>query len=121
MRALLLLASLATLAQCAPQSLVIPSTSSWEQPQMREKRQATQATQATQDTQISSFHVTSTVQLRYARTVVESKVVNPASEAQMADFAMTIPDSAFIRNFSMEIGGEEHVARVEEKEKAEAE
>ena len=112
MRALLL-ASLASVALCAPQSLVIPSMSSWAQPQGRSRRQATG------QPKVTSFHVTSTVQLRYARTMVESKVVNPDSEAQMATFDMTIPDSAFIRNFSMEVGGEEFVARVEEKEKAE--
>ena len=112
MRALLL-ASLASVAQCAPQSLVIPSMSSWAQPEGRSRRQATK------EPQITSFHVTSTIQLRYARTMVESKLVNPDNEAQMATFNMTIPDSAFIRNFSMEVGGEQFMARVEEKEKAE--
>ena len=43
----------------------------------------------------------------------------PPREAQLADFTKNIPDPAFITYFFMEIGGEGHVARVEEKEKVE--
>jgi hypothetical protein len=70
-------------------------------------------------TEVTRFHVTSRLQLRYARTVVESTIMNPDPVAQLAEFAMTIPDSAFVSNFSMTVGGSEFVARVEEKEKAE--
>merc|ERR1719225_1334192 len=65
------------------------------------------------------FHITSEVQFRYAKTVVESAVRNPDTVAQLASFVVVIPDSAFISAFSMEIGGEEYKARVEEKEEAE--
>merc|ERR1719510_2169852 len=58
-------------------------------------------------------------QFRYARTVVESTVSNPDAVAQVGSFALVIPDSAFISAFSMEMGGEEYEARVEEKEEAE--
>merc|ERR1712020_375419 len=49
----------------------------------------------------------------------ESTVSNPDAVAQVASFALVIPDSAFISAFSMEIGGEKYEARVEEKEEAE--
>merc|ERR1712020_276643 len=48
----------------------------------------------------------------------ESTVSNPDAVAQVASFALVIPDSAFISAFSMEIEGEEYKARVEEKEEA---
>ena len=104
-----LLLSTASLVSSAPQSLVVstPSSSS-----------TTGIGVATEDLKISSFHVVSMIQLRYSRTVVESRVTNPDPAAQMAEFAVIIPDSAFISNFSMEVGGEEFVARLEEKEKA---
>merc|ERR1711863_231246 len=50
---------------------------------------------------------------------VESTVSNPDAVAQVASFALVIPDSAFISAFSMEIDGEKYEARVEEKEEAE--
>ena len=45
---------------------------------------------------------------------------NPAPSTQQAAFHLTIPDNAFISNFSLEVGGVEHVARVEERARAEA-
>merc|ERR1719445_2165017 len=78
-----------------------------------EKRVATEALETIK------FHITSEVQFRYAKTVVESAVRNPDTVAQLANFVVVIPDSAFISAFSMEIAGEEYKARVEEKEEAE--
>jgi len=66
-----------------------------------------------------SFHVTSKVQFRYARTVVESQMSNRDPVAQTADFTVIIPETAFVSGFSMEINGSVYEARVEEKEKAE--
>merc|ERR1719346_602624 len=74
---------------------------------------------ATEPVETTKFHIKSEVQFRYARTVVESSVSNPDTVAQLASFALVIPDSAFISAFSMEIEGEEYKARVEEKEEAE--
>ncbi len=68
---------------------------------------------------ISRFSVRSDVQFRYARTRVESYVKNPASLAQAVTFSLVIPDRAFVSNFSMLVDGEEFVAEVKEKEKAE--
>merc|ERR1712147_540255 len=74
---------------------------------------------ATKALETIKFHITSEVQFRYAKTVVESSVRNPDTVAQLASFVVVIPDSAFISAFSMEIEGEEYKARVEEKEEAE--
>merc|ERR1712045_467677 len=74
---------------------------------------------ATEPLETTKFHIKSEVQFRYARTVVESTVSNPDAVAQVASFALVIPDSAFISAFSMEIDGEKYEARAEEKEEAE--
>merc|ERR1712088_1135603 len=147
----LLLLSMATLASCAPQSLVVTTTSlpcnSDEEgcievntiPASSSKSTATVTIEstttptittpstttttekqvATEPLETTKFHIKSEVQFRYARTVVESTVSNPDAVAQVASFALVIPDSAFISAFSMEIGGEKYEARVEEKEEAE--
>merc|ERR1711936_1059488 len=152
----LLLLSMATLASCAPQSLVVTTTSlpcnsdeegcievntipassskstskvtieSTPTPTITTPSTTTTSTTATTEKQVATeplettkFHIKSEVQFRYARTVVESTVSNPDAVAQVASFALVIPDSAFISAFSMEIDGEKYEARVEEKEEAE--
>merc|ERR1711881_374389 len=90
-----------------------PSTTTTSTTTTTEKQVATEPLETTK------FHIKSEVQFRYARTVVESTVSNPDAVAQVASFALVIPDSAFISAFSMEIGGEKYEARVEEKEEAE--
>merc|ERR1711863_11766 len=152
----LLLLSMATLASCAPQSLVVTTTSlpcnsdeegcievntipassskstatvtieSTTTPTITTPSTTTTSTTTTTEKQVATellettkFHIKSEVQFRYARTVVESTVSNPDAVAQVASFALVIPDSAFISAFSMEIGGEKYEARVEEKEEAE--
>merc|ERR1712012_491544 len=74
---------------------------------------------ATDALETIKFHITSEVQFRYAKTIVESVVRNPDTVAQLASFVVVLPDSAFISAFSMVIDGEEYKARVEEKEEAE--
>merc|ERR1712012_1499811 len=74
---------------------------------------------ATEALETIKFHITSEVQFRYAKTVVESVVQNPDTIAQLASFVVVLPDSAFISAICMEIAGEEYKARVEEKEEAE--
>lgn len=122
----ILLASCPRLSPCLPQGLVVAPTSTalptiagTPPPLPTQPTLSILPTLPTQPPVISRFHVTSRIQLRYARTVVDSLVTNPDPVAQQADFAMVIPDSAFISNFSMEVGGKEFVARVEEKEAAE--
>merc|ERR1719220_1148576 len=133
-----------TLASCMPQSLVVTTTSPQcnnDDKECIEKTtippSSTQSTTVTTSTTTTSttttteklvatealetikFHITSEVQFRYAKTVAESVVRNPDTVAQLANFFVVIPDSAFISAFSMEIDGEEYKARVEEKEEAE--
>ncbi len=67
---------------------------------------------------ISQFLVRSDVQFRYARTLLQSYVKNPASVAQKVTFSLVMPDKAFVSNFSMLIGEQEFVAEVKEKEEA---
>merc|ERR1712209_77499 len=64
---------------------------------------------ATEALETIKFYITSEVQFRYAKTLVESVVRNPDTVAQLANFVVVIPvpDSAFISAFSMEIEGEE--------------
>merc|ERR1719411_2051533 len=127
----LVLLSMVTLASCAPQSLVVTTTTiSTTSTPTTTTTTATTTTQsptsttteklvATEPLETTEFHIKSEIQFRYARTVVESTVTNPDTVAQLASFALVIPDSAFISAFSMEIEGEEYKARVEEKEEAE--
>merc|ERR1712110_1111597 len=143
----LVLLSMVTLASCAPQSLVVTTTS----PQCNSDEEGcievnasstispisttttttttstttlsttttTEKLVATEPLETTKFHIKSEFQFRYARTVVESTVSNPDAVAQVGSFALVIPDSAFISAFSMEIDGEEFKARVEGKEEAE--
>merc|ERR1711971_456250 len=128
-----MLLSMVTLASCAPQSLVVTTTtisttststptttttSTTTTPQSPTST-TTEKLMATEPLEMTKFHIKSEIQFRYARTVVESTVTNPDTVAQLASFALVIPDSAFISTFSMEIEGEEYKARVEEKEEAE--
>merc|ERR1719411_2541521 len=127
----LVLLSMVTLASCAPQSLVVTTTTiSTTSTPTTTTTTATTTTQsptsttteklvATEPLETTEFHIKSEIQFRYARTVVESSVSNPDTVAQLASFTLVIPDSAFISAFSMEIEGEEYKARVEEKEEAE--
>merc|ERR1712088_1157067 len=122
-----------TLASCAPQSLVVttttisttatstPTTTTTTTTTTTQSPTSTTTEKlvATEPLETTKFHIKSEIQFRYARTVVESTVTNPDTVAQLASFALVIPDSAFISAFSMEIKGEEYNARVEEKEEAE--
>merc|ERR1719320_2315849 len=99
-------------AQSSTTSTTTTSTTTTSTTTTTEKLVATEALETIK------FHITSEVQFRYAKTVVESAVRNPDTVAQLANFVVVIPDSAFISAFSMEIAGEEYKARVEEKEEA---
>merc|ERR1712018_1081704 len=116
----LVLLSMVTLSSCAPQSLVVTTTTiSTTSTPTTTTTTTTEKLVATEPLETTKFHIKSEIQFRYARTVVESAVTNPDTVAQLASFALVIPDSAFISTFSMEIEGEEYKARVEEKEEAE--
>merc|ERR1719288_225792 len=115
-----------TLASCAPQSVVVTTTTISTTATSTPTTTTTTTTTTTQSpTSTTTEKLVATeplettkfqIKFRYARTVVESTVTNPDTVAQLASFALVIPDSAFISAFSMEIEGEEYKARVEEKE-----
>nr|XP_026244420.1 inter-alpha-trypsin inhibitor heavy chain H4 isoform X5 [Urocitellus parryii] len=65
--------------------------------------------------QIYSLTVDSKVSSRFAHTVVTSRVVNKAEEAQEAIFEMELPKKAFITNFSMIIDGVTYPGNIKEK------
>uniref|UniRef100_A0A8C8W778 Inter alpha-trypsin inhibitor, heavy chain 4 n=1 Tax=Peromyscus maniculatus bairdii TaxID=230844 RepID=A0A8C8W778_PERMB len=64
---------------------------------------------------IYSLTVDSRVSSRFAHTVVTSRVVNRASDAQEATFQIELPRKAFITNFSMVIDGETYPGIVQDK------
>ncbi|XP_071156746.1 inter-alpha-trypsin inhibitor heavy chain H3-like isoform X1 [Mytilus edulis] len=68
--------------------------------------------------EIKSMHISSDIYFRFATTVVETKILNVNQEASEVMFDMTLPDSAFITGFTMEIGGKRYAGNVKEKEKA---
>nr|XP_040145643.1 inter-alpha-trypsin inhibitor heavy chain H4 isoform X2 [Ictidomys tridecemlineatus] len=65
--------------------------------------------------QIYSLTVDSKVSSRFAHTVITSRVVNKAEEAQEAIFEMELPKKAFITNFSMIIDGVTYPGNIKEK------
>ncbi|XP_063240182.1 uncharacterized protein LOC134540990 isoform X2 [Bacillus rossius redtenbacheri] len=67
---------------------------------------------------VLKFHVESRIRHRYGRTVVTSVVANNADKAQEVSFRITLPETAFISAFQMEIDGKEYKAHVKEKEEA---
>jgi len=103
-----------------PLGLVIPPTTTTSLPPPTTKLTKTGARDPNeiQAPEMTRFHVDSRIQFRYARIVMEAHIKNPDIAPQLATFAVVIPESAFISNFSMVLDGREFVARVEEKEKA---
>ncbi|KAJ9598936.1 hypothetical protein L9F63_010530, partial [Diploptera punctata] len=65
-----------------------------------------------------SLKVESRIRSRYARTVVSSRLANPANSSQEVFFSMVLPDTAFISGFLMEVDGKVYEAYVREKEEA---
>ncbi|XP_052059424.1 inter-alpha-trypsin inhibitor heavy chain H3-like [Mytilus californianus] len=68
--------------------------------------------------EIKSMHISSDIYFRFATTVVETKILNVNQEASEIMFDMTLPDSAFITGFTMEMAGKRYAGNVKEKEKA---
>uniref|UniRef100_A0A8D2DEN7 Inter-alpha-trypsin inhibitor heavy chain 4 n=1 Tax=Sciurus vulgaris TaxID=55149 RepID=A0A8D2DEN7_SCIVU len=64
---------------------------------------------------VYSLTVDSRVSSRFAHTVITSRVVNRADEAQEAIFDMELPKKAFITNFSMIIDGVTYPGNIKEK------
>lgn len=68
-----------------------------------------------------SLRVESQIKSRYARTVVSSRLANPANKSQEVFFSVILPETAFISGFLMEVDGKVYEAYVREKEEAKQE
>lgn len=51
--------------------------------------------------EVYSFRVESHIQYRYAKTVISSRLANPAKKAQEVVFSAVLPETAFISGFNM--------------------
>jgi hypothetical protein len=56
---------------------------------------------ARQNPEVYSLHIQSDITFRYATTHVISRLANHANQAKEADFHVTLPEEAFISNFTM--------------------
>ncbi|XP_069689610.1 inter-alpha-trypsin inhibitor heavy chain H4-like [Periplaneta americana] len=64
------------------------------------------------------LRINSDIQFRYARTVVTSRISNPANASQEVSFSAVLPDSAFISGFHLLVDNVVYNAFVREKEEA---
>ncbi|CAG0912490.1 unnamed protein product [Notodromas monacha] len=91
-----------------------PEQSSGEQLAENETKQSSKSTRPT----VLYLKTRSSIKYRYAVTETVSKVLNPDSKSNEIVFSLTLPESAFISKFSMEIDHVVYEASVEKKEKA---
>ncbi|CAG0886870.1 unnamed protein product [Cyprideis torosa] len=87
----------------------------------RPQRLANDGGNSLEEPEIRMLHVDTDIQHRYAVSKVTSQVANPARSPQEVSFTLTIPETAFISNFSMVVGGKEYVGYVKKKEEAKEE
>ncbi|OWF44880.1 inter-alpha-trypsin inhibitor heavy chain H4-like [Mizuhopecten yessoensis] len=64
------------------------------------------------------LHIKSDIRYRFATTVVTSKVVNPDLKSHESTFDVTLPNEAFIINFTLTVGTKTYVGNVTTKETA---
>ncbi|XP_050533848.1 inter-alpha-trypsin inhibitor heavy chain H3-like [Daktulosphaira vitifoliae] len=67
---------------------------------------------------IYSFIVHSKIRHRYAQTTISSRVANKGNTSQEVQFFVTLPESAFISKFLMEVNEKVYEAYVKEKKEA---
>ena len=67
---------------------------------------------------ITKLHIRSDITLRYAHTMVSTRMRNPSVSPQEMTYSINLPENAFICNFSMIVNGELHLADVMEIEDA---
>ncbi|XP_060080550.1 inter-alpha-trypsin inhibitor heavy chain H3-like [Ylistrum balloti] len=72
----------------------------------------------TKKPRIFYLHVKSDIKYRFATTLVTSKVVNPDVISHESTFDVTLPNEAFIANFTLTVGNETYVGNVTTKETA---
>lgn len=67
---------------------------------------------------IYSLHIQSDILFRYSTTLVTSRLANPHNQSAEATFTVTLPNEAFISNFTLEIDGEIFLGEVKDKASA---
>nr|XP_024217075.1 inter-alpha-trypsin inhibitor heavy chain H4-like [Halyomorpha halys] len=67
---------------------------------------------------IKKLHIMSDIKYTYARTLVTSRVLNPANISQEVTFKVVLPEEAFITKFLMRIKEKSYEAYIKEKEEA---
>ncbi|WAR25483.1 ITIH4-like protein, partial [Mya arenaria] len=71
-----------------------------------------------QPPEIVLMHIRSEIQFRFATTLVTSVVRNHANHTQDSTFQVTLPEEAFISNFTLEIDGVVYPGLVKDKDEA---
>ncbi|XP_049952362.1 inter-alpha-trypsin inhibitor heavy chain H4-like isoform X1 [Schistocerca serialis cubense] len=74
--------------------------------------------QGIQQPKVHRLHVLSEVRNRYAKTLITSRVGNPADQAQEISFDAVLPENAFISRFLIEMDNVTYEAYVRGKEEA---
>ncbi|XP_050413830.1 inter-alpha-trypsin inhibitor heavy chain H3 [Patella vulgata] len=70
---------------------------------------------------IYSLHILSDIKFRFATTLITSRIANPANTTRETVFDVDIPSSAFISNFTMDIGGNIYYGKVKDRKSAQKE
>ncbi|XP_049952101.1 inter-alpha-trypsin inhibitor heavy chain H4-like [Schistocerca serialis cubense] len=74
--------------------------------------------QGLQQPRVYKLHVSSEIRNRYAKTLITSRIGNPANQAQEVSFDAVLPENAFISLFVIEMDGVAYEAFVRGKEEA---
>lgn len=72
-------------------------------------------TQCQKGPRISSLYACTDIKYRFATTRITNHVTNPTNQTRRAAFDVTLPNDAFISNFTLEVGGQVYAGRVEER------
>ncbi|XP_076106059.1 inter-alpha-trypsin inhibitor heavy chain H3-like isoform X1 [Mytilus galloprovincialis] len=67
---------------------------------------------------IVALHIRSEIQYRFATTHVTSSILNEDLKDRETIFDVTLPEAAFISNFSLEIMGKRYIGEIKDKETA---
>ncbi|KAK6176831.1 hypothetical protein SNE40_015057 [Patella caerulea] len=70
---------------------------------------------------IYSLHILSDIKFRFATTLITSRIANPTNTTRETVFDVDIPSSAFISNFTMNIGGKIYYGKVKDRQSAQRE
>ncbi|XP_076447829.1 inter-alpha-trypsin inhibitor heavy chain H4-like [Babylonia areolata] len=69
-------------------------------------------------TRITSLYACTDIKYRFATTRITSHVINPTNQSRQAVFDITLPNDAFISNFTLTVDGLTYPGRVEERGEA---